>query len=260
MCILDISKTHMFSTYYNYFKAKYGEKVKLCYTDTDSFILEIETEDAYKDKAGDVEEWFDTSNFPSSHPSGFPRGRNKKVIEKFKDEFGGKIMTEFAGLRAKMYAYKKLDGEEDKRCKRIKKKKSPNEDYSFFDLGMKVNLTKDVCEAMRKYRYIFGSVGEPIKEIDSLLDQLDDHLSDLGFGYNFPSAAEYKEAESTYQDYKRVVGELLAETPIEAPHFYETKFKNINYNDLDCGRFGIQVFKPGEEAREYGYNALCEFL
>ena len=77
-------------------------------------------------------------------------------------------------------------------------------------------------------------MGETIKEIVSLLGQLDDQYSDLGFDYNFPSAAEYKKA--TYQDYKRSLDELLDKTPIEAPHFYETKFKNINYKDFDWGK------------------------
>jgi len=50
------------------------------YTDTDSFIYEIETDDCYRDIAGDVETWFDTSEFDADHPSGIPTGVNKKVI------------------------------------------------------------------------------------------------------------------------------------------------------------------------------------
>ena len=52
--ILDISKALMYEFWYDYMKLKYGEKAKLCYMDTDSFIIHIETEDFYKDISSDV--------------------------------------------------------------------------------------------------------------------------------------------------------------------------------------------------------------
>ena len=61
--ILDISKTLMYEFWYDYIKPKYKEKARLCYMDTDSFVIYIKTEDFYKDIAGDVERWFDTSNY-----------------------------------------------------------------------------------------------------------------------------------------------------------------------------------------------------
>ena len=53
--ILDISKTLMYEFWYEYIKPKYGDKARLCYMDTDSFIMHIKTEDFYKDIANDVE-------------------------------------------------------------------------------------------------------------------------------------------------------------------------------------------------------------
>ena len=100
MCILDISKTLMSDFHYNYIKEKYDEKAKLLFTDTDSLMHEIKTEDFYKDIAGDVNDLFDTSNYPEDHLSGLPSGVNKKVVGKFKDEAGGKQIIEFVGLRA----------------------------------------------------------------------------------------------------------------------------------------------------------------
>ena len=103
--ILDISKTFMYKFWYNYIKPKYGDKARLCYMDTDSFVIYIETEDFYKDISNDVERWFDTSNYDKKDERPLPTGKNKKLIGLFKDELGGKIMTKFVALRAKTYAY-----------------------------------------------------------------------------------------------------------------------------------------------------------
>ena len=133
MCILDLSKTLMYDFHYNYIKNKFHNKATLLFTDTDSLAYEIETEDFYKDISGDVRGFFDTSNFPKGHSSGIEVGCNKKVVGMFKDEAGGKIIREFVGLRAKLYAYKMHEGKEEKRCKGVKKavvKRSINfEDY-----------------------------------------------------------------------------------------------------------------------------------
>ena len=80
----------MYKFHYNYIKPKYGEMAKLLFTDTDSLAYLIETEDFYKDISPDVREMFDTSNFPKNHPSGIETGVNKKVVNMFKDEAGGK--------------------------------------------------------------------------------------------------------------------------------------------------------------------------
>ena len=61
--VLYISKTFMFEFWYDYLKPKYGDKIRLCYTDTDSFIMHIKTDHFYKDVSADKDKWFDTSNF-----------------------------------------------------------------------------------------------------------------------------------------------------------------------------------------------------
>ena len=88
--ILEISKTLMYEFWYDYMKLKYDDNVKLCYMDTDSFIMHIKTEDFYKGIANDVEKGVDTSNYEVNRP--LPIGKNKKVIRLMKDELGGKIM------------------------------------------------------------------------------------------------------------------------------------------------------------------------
>ena len=102
---IDISKTLMYEFRYDYIKPKYGDRAKLCYIDTDSFFIYIETDDFYQDIANDVERWFDTSNYDENDKRPLPIGKNKKVIGLFKDGLGGKIMEELFALRAKTYAY-----------------------------------------------------------------------------------------------------------------------------------------------------------
>ena len=91
MCILDLSKTLMYDFHYNYIKQKYGDKAKLLFTDTDSLMYEIQTEDFYKDMSKDVKDRFDTSDYPPNHPSGIPSGFNKKVLGMFKEVMGLKL-------------------------------------------------------------------------------------------------------------------------------------------------------------------------
>ena len=64
----------MYDFHYNYIKQKYGDKAKFLFTDTDSLMYEIQTEDFYKDISADVKNRFDTSDYPSDHPSGIPSG------------------------------------------------------------------------------------------------------------------------------------------------------------------------------------------
>ena len=117
MSILALSKSLMYDFHYNYIKTKYGNKAKLLFTDTDSLVYQIKTKDFYKDINPDIEKRFDTSDYPTNHPSGIKTELNSKVLGMFKDEAGGKQIVEFVGLRAKLYSYKMLDGSEDKECK-----------------------------------------------------------------------------------------------------------------------------------------------
>ena len=111
--ILDISKTLMYEFWYDYLKPKYQDKVKLCYMETDSFIIHIETDDFFEDIASDVDKWFDTSKYDKNDNRPLTIGKNKKVIGKFKDELNGMIMTEFIALRAKTYAFVQINEENE---------------------------------------------------------------------------------------------------------------------------------------------------
>ena len=125
--ILDLSKTLMFDFHYNYIRKKYGNKAELLFTDTDSLMYLIQTEDFYLDINKDVKKKFDTSDYVDNHPSGIKTGVNKKVIGKFKDEAAGRQIAHFVGLRPKLYTFKvekKKEGEE--KMKGEKKAKGEN--------------------------------------------------------------------------------------------------------------------------------------
>ena len=119
LSMLEISKILMYEFWYAYMKPKYNDNIKLCYMDTDSFVMNIKTEDFYKDNANHVEKRFDTSNYEVNRP--LPTGKNKKVIGLMKDELGGKTITEFVTLRPKTYSYLINDCKEDKKAKGTKK-------------------------------------------------------------------------------------------------------------------------------------------
>ena len=101
---METSKLHMYKFWYNHLKPKYGNKVQLIYTDTDSFVIKVETDDIYKDMFENI---YDFSEYPADHPT--YNIDNKKVLGKFKDELNGKIMTEFCALKPKMYNYEYID-------------------------------------------------------------------------------------------------------------------------------------------------------
>ena len=81
--------------WYDCIKPKDEDRAKRCYMDTDSFVIHIKTKDFYEDIADCVEKCFGTSNYSKDDNRPLPIGWNKKVIDLFKDELGGKIMKEF---------------------------------------------------------------------------------------------------------------------------------------------------------------------
>ncbi len=117
----------------------------LLYMDTDSFILEIKTSDVYEDMIDNID-MYDTSNYKSD--SMLFSLKNKKVIGKFKDELGGKVMSEFVGLRSKSYAFTYIDNNNIERCDKKQK-------------GIKKNIIKETinfkhyfnCLTLKKEEY-----------------------------------------------------------------------------------------------------------
>ena len=111
----------MHKFWYDYIKPKYGDRAKLCYTDTDSFVIHIITEDFFEDISNDVEISFDTCNYGENDKRSPPTDKNKKVPGLFKDELGGSIIVEVVALKPKTWAYLMDDVSEHKKAKGTKK-------------------------------------------------------------------------------------------------------------------------------------------
>lgn len=118
MAILDSSKVLMYDFYYGHIKPNYGQNVEMLYTDTDSFILQVKTDCFYTDMKQNLNR-YDTSDYSENNMFNMPLV-NKKIPGLFKDEMNGEIMTEFVGLRSKMYCVR-CGKKEEKKAKGVKK-------------------------------------------------------------------------------------------------------------------------------------------
>ena len=116
--ILDNSKLFMYDFWYNRLRAHYGDKASLLYTDTDSLLFQVQTEDVYNDMR-ESEKEYDFSGYPKDHPC--YSVANKKVVGKFKDECCGRPIAEFVGLRPKMYSILEAGGQNIKKAKGVQK-------------------------------------------------------------------------------------------------------------------------------------------
>ena len=143
--------------------------------DTDSFVVEVETDDFYKDISNNVNEWFDTSNFPPDLNRPLQKGLNKKVIAMTRDVMSGEIIKKFIALRPKAYSYI-TDNE-----KVFKKAKSTNRatiknnitHYDYYTFLFNKNIK--YCEQQRIRSYNHNVYTETINKIAlSYTDDTDD--------------------------------------------------------------------------------------
>ena len=96
----------MYEFWYNYIKPKYKCNAKLCYMDTHGVIIHIKTENVYEDIANDVEKRLDISSYAiecNFIEGPLPTGKNKKVVGLMREKVGGQIITEFFGLRQRLF-------------------------------------------------------------------------------------------------------------------------------------------------------------
>ena len=145
----------MYDFDYNQLKAQYGESCQLLYTDTDSLLLEIETENLYEDMAQNQTP-YDRSDFPQDHL--LYSSANKKVLGKLKDECAGRAIAEYVGLRPKMYSILEAGGKNTKKAKGVKqnvvKKHISHEQYKDALFGKQTfRHGMDVMDVLRSERH-----------------------------------------------------------------------------------------------------------
>ena len=167
--ILELSKHHMYDFHYNVMKPRYNENIELMMTDTDSLVYKINTEDFYKDMY-EMKQYFDMSEYSKQNP--IYDETNKKVIGKFKDETGDKVIKTFVGVRSKVYAIETetpitLKLEESKKLKGIPKmivkKQMTLNDYRECVLENKVKIVDGIVgfrtKDLMNYTTIQSKVG-----------------------------------------------------------------------------------------------------
>lgn len=188
MCILDLSKVLMYDFHYNVIQKRYGDKAKLCFTDTDSLTYHIQTEDVYADMKDNIE-LYDTSDYPAEHAC--YSTSNKKVIGKFKDETNASPIHEFVGLRAKMYSILKDEDTNKATAKGIKKhmiKRMKHEDFRKALLGtstaelqqpVSFNLIRSVNHKVQSY----SITKTGLCSLDDKRYILEDRINSLAHGH-----------------------------------------------------------------------------
>ena len=169
--ILDLSKTLMFDFHYNYIRKKYSNKAELLFTDTDSLMYLIQTQDVYRDIKQDIKKKFDTSDYPENHPSGIKTDFSKKVVGKFKDEAAGRQITHFVGLRPKLYTFKVEEKKEGE-----KKTKGENKGEIDKAKGVKESVIKKSL-TFNDYKKCLFTEDELMKEMNIIRSQNHDIFS-----------------------------------------------------------------------------------
>ena len=253
MTILDKSKILMYDFFYNHLKKKYGEKCELLYTDTDSLLQKIETEDVYKDIKAN-ENFYDTSDYPKEHP--LHSTVNKKVLGKMKDECAGTPISEYVGLRSKMYSIM-TEGESKKGIDKIKKDFPETEIKECACEGNKVQaiMTKD-AELVKKIKkkHPKGRVSQCCNVFTIKVDEINVRKA-KGVKMNVVKKQikheQYKQALFSKEQMWHGMNILRS----EGHEIYGMHVNKISLSPFDSKRW---IADDGVSTNAYGYNNLME--
>jgi hypothetical protein len=179
--VLELSKWLMYEFYYNKMKKLYKDKVRVLYTDTDSLMLRIDTEDVYADMRESID-WYDFANYDKNHVN--YNTANNKVIGKMKDECAGIPIEEFVGLRSKLYAIRKKGDSTILKCKGHKAKKTAFEEFKEC-----LAESKEILHEMRQMRsdnheiYVLNVNKKALSSLDTKRWCCEDGITNLAFGH-----------------------------------------------------------------------------
>ena len=184
--ILELSKHLMYDFYYNVLKKRYKDKIKLLFTDTDSLLIEVETEDVYKDMQ-EQKEYYDCSEYPKDHF--LYNTDNQAVVGKFKDEEKGEIITEFVGLRSKLYSLKVQGKKEEKKVAKGVKQCIIKKVLKFKDYKNTLdyeNQTENKMHFIKSIKHNVSTIEVNkicLSSFDNKRYLLDDGITSLAFGH-----------------------------------------------------------------------------
>lgn len=191
--VLGISKALMYDLMYTHLKPLYGERLRLLYMDTDSFIMRVQTENVYQDFKTHLSAKFDFSNFPKDHPLFDASSRMQLGKFKIEEMGGGKAIQEVAAIRPKMYSILYGDGSEDKKAKGVARGVVQQLRHELFvksilHEGLRQNITRrDVIYALRSIQhvpYIQRLIKTSLSGIYDKGYMLEDGVSMLPFGHH----------------------------------------------------------------------------
>ncbi len=216
--VLELSKLHMYRFHYDYIKLNFEEKAELLFTDTDSLMYQIFSENVYEKLYKDRKQYFDFCEFPKNSP--FFDENNKRKIGYFKDEAKGQYISEFVGLRPKMYSYliKNEKGNEEKhRAKGIQSAVSKNLRHENYVKELKEpieNFVKNKRIGSKLHNiYSIETRKRGLCAFDDKRILLDDEITTLAYGH-YKVTGEVKE--------------ILAEDP-----FIQTSQESSNIADAE---------------------------
>ncbi|XP_048479424.1 uncharacterized protein LOC119694216 [Plutella xylostella] len=184
--VLEYARQHLYKFHYSFIKKYYDSKAKLCYTDTDSLLYLIETENFYNDLKKYID-MFDTSNFSSNNPFNIDQV-NEKVPGLFKDELGGEVISEFVGLRAKLYCITSNKAQIMKAkgiSKAVTKKLHINnyKDTLFKNITLRSNM--NVIKSMKHVLYSQNICKLVLSRNDDKRQILNDQIKTVPWGHYF---------------------------------------------------------------------------
>lgn len=184
--ILDLSKLHMFKFHYETIKPTFGDRAKLCYTDTDSLVYRFQN---FSDE--DMKNLAPHMDMSTMVPEGHPlySEDNSGVLGKFKDECPGNRIVSFVALRSKMYSYRCEKDGGDRRAKGISKQTTKRElthdKYERCVTGEKIGRVRQVRIGSTKHQlYTIAEYKQSLDAFDSKRWLCEDGITTLPYGHH----------------------------------------------------------------------------
>ena len=231
--ILDNAKQLMYEFHYDVIKARYGERAQLCFTDTDSLLYLIQTQDIYVDMK-DQSQLYDFSDYPKEHD--LHSTANKKVLGKMKDELSGKPICEFVGLRSKMYSIQvgcptSVNGGEQKKTAKGVKRETIRKCLTHEMFKECLLSGKSFVERMRNIRSYNHNIFSTLQE-KVALSAFDDKRYILDDGIHTRAYGHYRnKAQQQQQQQRRRPRGVKAAT--QAKHKYDDYQDDDDHDDDD---------------------------